>query len=167
MGHLIDDLLRFARVSQQPLVKETVDIRRLVLEVYEDLSLERGDRLVDLAVGELVPCQADPALLRQLLANLLSNSLKYTRHKEVARIEVGSGVKGGTVTYFARDNGGGFDMRYADKLFKVFERLHGEQEFEGDGVGLAIVQNIVQRHGGSVWGRGTPGAGAEFSFVLG
>jgi PAS domain S-box-containing protein len=167
MGHLIDDLLRFSRVSRQPLVKEMVDIRRLVLEVYDDLGLERGGRLVDLAVGELVPCQADPALLRQLLANLLSNSLKYTRHKEVARIEVGSGVKGGEVTYFVRDNGGGFDMRYADKLFKVFERLHGEHEFEGDGVGLAIVQNIVQRHGGSVWGRGTPGAGAEFSFVLG
>lgn len=166
MGKMIEDLLRFSRLSRHPLEKEMVDIGTLVLEVFDELRLERGGRRVDFTVAELPHCQADPVLLRQILSNLLSNAIKYTRNTEVARIEVGSNVTGAKTSYFVRDNGAGFDMQYAGNLFGVFQRLHSAQQFEGDGVGLAIVRNIVQRHGGTVWGHGIPGAGAEFSFVL-
>lgn len=166
MGKMIEDLLRFSRLSRHPLEKQMVDIGSMVLEIFDELRLERGGRCVDFTVADLPPCQADPALLRQILSNLLSNAIKYTRHTEVARIEVGSNVTGGKTSYFVRDNGAGFDMQYAGNLFGVFQRLHSAQQFEGAGVGLAIVRNIVQRHGGTVWGHGIPGAGAEFSFVL-
>lgn len=121
-------------------------------------------------MGDLPPCDADPALLQQVWTNLLSNAIKYTRGREVATIDVGwrsDGDPPGDPTYFVKDNGVGFDMRYVDKVFGVFQRLHRAEDFEGTGVGLAIVQRIILRHGGRVWAEAQPGQGATFSFTLG
>lgn len=120
-------------------------------------------------MSELPPCQADSALLKQVFVNLLSNALKFSRHREGAAVEVGwrRDLDDRTHhTYFVMDNGAGFDMRYADKLFRVFQRLHRPEEYEGTGVGLAIVQRIIHRHGGRVWAEGAPGKGAMFYFTL-
>jgi light-regulated signal transduction histidine kinase (bacteriophytochrome) len=164
---LIDDLLAFSRLGRQLLGKrETVDMDRLVRGVVEDLRPEREGRRVEIQVAELTAGEGDRALLRQVWTNLLSNAFKYTRKREVAIVEVGSSVEGGIVTYFVRDNGTGFDMRYAKKLFGVFQRLHRIEDFEGTGVGLAIVQRIVQRHGGRVWVEAAVDLGATFYFSL-
>ncbi len=166
MGRLIDDLLRFSRLSRQPLHKERVDMERLVRDLLRELAPEQAGRPVEVTVGDLPPAQADPALLRQVLFNLLSNALKFTRSRFPAQIEIGYRQDSPYgPAYFIRDNGVGFDMRYADKIFGVFQRLHGE-EFEGTGVGLAIVQRIVRRHGGEVWVQAQPDAGATFFFTL-
>jgi PAS domain S-box-containing protein len=169
MGRLIDDLLSFARLSRQPVRKQRVEPASLVRQCLEELGGEREGRRLEITVGDLPPCRAEPSLLKQVWVNLLSNALKYTRKRDVAHIEVGCRTGGpeGAPVYFVRDNGVGFDMRYAHKLFGVFQRLHRAEDFEGSGVGLAIVQRIVQRHGGRVWAEGRPGQGAEFSFILG
>ncbi|MRR36301.1 sensor histidine kinase, partial [bacterium] len=143
MAALIDDLLTFSRLSRHPLSRETVDPAGIVRDVLEELESDRAGRTVQVSVGELPPCQADPSLIRQVFANLLSNALKYSRKREDARIDVGSFHKDGATVYFVRDNGDGFDMAYADKLFGVFQRLHRSEDFEGTGVGLAIAHNIV------------------------
>lgn len=166
MGRLIDDLLAFSRLSRQSLTKQVVVLRDVAKQALEDLQAEQEGRQIEITFGTLPPCQADPALMRQVLVNLLSNALKYTRRREEARIEVGSLEEGGECIYFVRDNGAGFDMRYADKLFGVFQRLHRADEFEGTGVGLAIVQRIIYRHGGRVWGEAEPDKGATFFFTL-
>jgi len=137
-----------------------------VRQVLADLRAEQEGRYVEIVMGELPPCQADPGLLRQVWMNLLSNALKYTRKCEVARIEIGCQKQDGETVYFVRDNGTGFDMQYADKLFGVFQRLHRSEDYEGTGVGLAIVQRIVHRHGGRVWAEAAPGEGATFCFTL-
>jgi light-regulated signal transduction histidine kinase (bacteriophytochrome) len=134
--------------------------------VLEDLGPELGERRVEIVVDDLPPCQADPGLLKQVYANLLSNALKFSREREVARIHVGCLLQGRDRTYFVQDNGVGFDMRYADRLFGVFQRLHSDKEYEGTGVGLAIVQRIVHRHGGQVWGKAKVDEGATFYFTL-
>jgi light-regulated signal transduction histidine kinase (bacteriophytochrome) len=121
---------------------------------------------VVIAVGKLPPCKGDPALLRQVWVNLISNALKYSERRDPARIEIGFGEHGGAPAYYVRDNGAGFDMRYASKLFGVFQRLHRPEEYEGTGVGLAIVQRIIQRHGGRVWAESAPEQGASFYFSL-
>jgi light-regulated signal transduction histidine kinase (bacteriophytochrome) len=123
---------------------------------------------VEITIGDLPACEGDPGLLKQVLVNLLSNGFKYTRKREVAKIEVGALTPGGgqRPVYYVRDNGVGFDMRYANKLFGVFQRLHGAQEYPGTGVGLAIVQRIVHRHGGQVWAEASINQGATFYFVL-
>jgi PAS domain S-box-containing protein len=166
MGELIDDLLTFSRLSRQPLRKRAVDMGKLAREVLEELSAERQGRDVEVRVADLCVCQGDPALLKQVWVNLLSNALKYTRRRAAARVEIGCQRDNGTSVYFVRDNGTGFDMQYADKLFGVFQRLHRAEEFEGTGVGLAVVQRIVHRHGGRVWAEAAVDHGASFYFTL-
>jgi PAS domain S-box-containing protein len=167
MGQLIDDLLKFSRLGRQPINTRLVATDKLVSECLEDLLPERAARQVEFVIGELPACQGDPALLKQVWMNLLSNALKYTRKKDVAVIEVGCREEDqDAVTWFVRDNGAGFDMRYVHKLFGVFQRLHRAEEYEGTGVGLAIVQRIVHRHGGRVWAEGQLDKGATFFFTL-
>jgi PAS domain S-box-containing protein len=167
MGRLIDDLLNFSRLGRQPLSKQAVDTAKLVQQVLDSLNSEQEGRRVEISIGELPVCQGDPALLRQVWINLLSNALKFTRQREMARIEIGCQTNAdGEPVYFVKDNGVGFDMQYAGKLFGVFQRLHRAEEFEGAGVGLAIVQRIVRRHGGRVWAEAEPGGGATFYYTL-
>lgn len=166
MGQLIDDLLAFSRLSRQGLQRRTVLPVVLVREALDDLRLDREGREVDLVVHELPPCQADPALLRQVWLNLLSNALKYTRRCPHARIEIGALERDGEQVYYVRDNGAGFNMKYAGKLFGVFQRLHKATEYDGTGVGLAIVQRIVHRHGGRVWADAAVNHGATFYFTI-
>ncbi|WP_432835094.1 sensor histidine kinase [Dactylosporangium sp. CA-092794] len=167
MGELIDGLLAFSRLQRQELARRPVRLDRLVAQLWEELAVERGDRDVELVVGELPDALGDPRLVRQVVANLLGNAVKYTRDAHPARIEVGHQVTSdGEATYFVRDNGAGFDMRYADKLFKVFQRLHWAEDYEGTGIGLALAHRIVHRHGGQIWADAAPGAGATFWFTL-
>ena len=135
-------------------------------ETLDELRPSWKDRDVELRVGELPACWGDPALLKQVWVNLLSNALKFTRRREAAVIEVGAYEEGTHPVYYVKDNGVGFDMRYVGKLFGVFQRLHKAEEYEGTGVGLAIVQRIVHRHGGRVWAEAKVGQGATFWFTL-
>jgi signal transduction histidine kinase len=166
MGLLIDDLLTFSRLSRLPLRKQTVDMTKLVRDTFDELHSERQDRQVDLRVGEMPPTNGDTALLKQVWVNLLSNALKYTRQRQAATVEVGCARNNGEVVYFVRDNGTGFDMKYAHKLFGVFQRLHRADEFEGTGVGLAIVQRVINRHGGRIWSEAAVDRGATFYFTV-
>ena len=167
MDHLIEDLLNFSRLIRQPLNKQTIDTAALVADVLETFGAEQVGRSLEIRMGELPACQGDPGLLRQVWVNLLSNALKYTRLRDVVIIEIGSQLgDGGEVIYYVRDNGIGFDMAYADKLFSVFQRLHPDSEFEGTGVGLALVQRIILRHGGRIWAEARPNQGATFYFTL-
>jgi light-regulated signal transduction histidine kinase (bacteriophytochrome) len=166
MGALIDDLLAFSRLSRKPLTKQSVNMEALVQGALEELGPERTGRKIEFLNGALPATQGDPALLKQVWMNLLSNAIKYSRQAEQARIEIGSLAEPGAKVYFVRDNGAGFDMKYADKLFGVFQRLHRADEFEGTGIGLATVQRIVHRHGGRVWAEAQPDQGATFYFTL-
>ncbi len=166
MSQLIEDLLRFARFSRQPLSQQPVSLGNIVSRVVEDLRAKEPGRSVDIRIGELPECYGDAALLEQVMVNLLANAFKFTRGREPAIIEVGSQKPDTGIVYFVRDNGAGFDMKYADKLFGVFQRLHTAAQFEGTGVGLSIVQRIIQRHGGRIWAEGVPGQGAAFYFTL-
>jgi PAS domain S-box-containing protein len=166
MGNLIDDLLTFARLSRAPLSQHRVEPARLVRDIWEDLAPQREGRHVEFACGGLPACAGDAALLRQVWVNLLSNALKYSRPRDPAVIEIGSTAEAGETVYFVRDNGTGFDMRYAGKLFGVFQRLHRAEDFEGTGVGLAIVQRVIHRHGGRVWAKAEVDRGATFFFTL-
>jgi len=167
MGQLIDDLLAFSRLSRQPLTTRPIAPADLARQVLDDLRREQEGRRVDIVIGELPACQADPALLRQVFVNLLGNALKFTRGREVARIEVGCREIDGERAYFVQDNGAGFDMQYAHKLFGVFQRLHRAEDYAGTGVGLAIVQRIVHRHGGRAWAEAEVDKGATFYFTIG
>lgn len=168
MGQLIDGLLAFSRLQRQPLTRRPVDLVALVDQVWDELESDRADREVELAVGPLPQVYADVQLLRHVVTNLLDNALKYTgRIGRSARISVSAACDDrGDVTYTVRDNGIGFDMRYADKLFKVFQRLHRAEDYEGTGIGLALSARIVQRHGGRMWAEGRVDGGAEFHFML-
>jgi light-regulated signal transduction histidine kinase (bacteriophytochrome) len=166
MGRLIDDLLALSRLGRQALSRRRVDTAALVHETLAELTAGAADRPLEVRVGALVDCYGDPALLRQAWVNLLSNALKYTRGRTPAIVEVGCERRNGEVTYFVRDNGAGFDMRYAHKLFRAFQRLHRADEFDGTGVGLAIVKRIVDRHGGQVSVDAAIDAGATFRFTL-
>jgi len=167
MGRLIDDLLAFARLSRQPLRKRSVDPAELVRQCLHELRAEQDGRQVETRIGELLECAADPALLKQVWINLLANALKYTRQRDLAVIEIASRAEGAETIYIVRDNGVGFDMRYSDKLFGVFQRLHRAEDYEGTGVGLAIVQRIIHRHGGRIWAEAAVDRGATFHFTLG
>jgi len=166
MGALIDDLLTFSRLSRMPLNKRGVNSESLVRDVLADLAPVRAGRQIDLRISDLPPCAGDPALLKQVWINLLSNACKYTSRRELAVIEVGSLREKEETVYFVRDNGTGFDMLYAAKLFGVFQRLHRAEDYEGTGVGLAIVQRIVHRHGGRIWAEAAVDRGATFYFTL-
>jgi PAS domain S-box-containing protein len=174
MGRLIDDLLRFSRLSRQSLEKRPVDLSPLIEEIWSTLENDREGRNVELVVGWLPDCQGDPALLTQVFHNLLGNALKYSRRTVDAKIEIGflpqvtkAGGPPATNVYFVRDNGVGFDMQFAGKLFGVFQRLHRQEEYEGTGVGLAIVHRIIARHGGRIWAESEPDKGATFYLTIG
>jgi PAS domain S-box-containing protein len=167
MGRLIDDLLAFSRLGRQAMARKPIAPAEIARQVVADLRAEQAGRTVELRIGDLPECEADPALLRQVFTNLLSNALKFTRKRNPAVIEVGATQDGnGSETYFVRDNGVGFDMQYAGKLFGVFQRLHRNGEFEGTGVGLALVQRIILRHGGRIWAEAALDKGATFHFTL-
>lgn len=167
MGTLIDDLLALSRFSRQPLTTQNVAAGSLVQECLQTLSSEYDSARTCITIGEIPPCEGDPHLLKQVWINLISNALKYSSKRDAARVEIGSLQQADETVYFVRDNGAGFDMRYADKLFGAFQRLHGAREFPGNGVGLAIVQRIVNRHGGRVWAEAALNQGAAFFFTLG
>ncbi len=162
MGLLIDDLLAFSRLSRQELRTQPVDLGALAKEAWTELAPDRDGRRVELVVGELPTISGDPRLLKLVFVNLLGNALKFTRPRELARIEVGRSRADGADVCFVRDNGVGFDARYSDKLFGVFQRLHRADQFEGTGVGLATVARILHRHGGRVWADGALDQGATF-----
>lgn len=168
MGQLIADLLAFARQNQTPLTRRPLVLEDVVHACFTELEGERRGRRVDLRLGALPACQADPSLIKQVFINLLSNAIKFTRPRDPALIEVGSlpGRPGESAVYYVKDNGVGFDMRYVDKVFMVFQRLHAQEEYEGTGVGLALVEKIVSRHGGRVWAEAIPGRGATFFLTL-
>jgi signal transduction histidine kinase/AmiR/NasT family two-component response regulator len=166
MGRLIDDLLRFARMGRYVLQKTNLEMDQIVAEAVEQLREANSSREVDFRVDSLPPAHADASLMRQVWLNLLSNALKFSQSRKPRLIEVGGAIQDDDAVYFVRDNGVGFDMKYADKLFKVFQRLHSPDEFEGTGVGLSLVQRIVHRHGGRVWAEAELDRGATFYFSL-
>lgn len=194
MDQLIEDLLKFCRFSRAPLNRRPVDLNAIVKRVLNELRAREPERAIEVELAELPGCEGDPSLLEQVVINLLSNAFKFTRKVANARVEVGTivqdvapdedasarsnspapgsagppaqGARETERVYFVRDNGAGFDMKYADNLFGVFQRLHSREQFEGTGVGLSIVQRILQRHGGRIWAESTPGRGATFFFVL-
>lgn len=167
MGTLIDDLLSFSRMGRAEMTETTVDPLELVEGVRRDLELARGCGAIEWRISRLPQVRGDRAMLRQVFANLLDNAVKYSRKKEHAVIEIDCvGEEGDRSVFRVRDNGAGFDMKYSDKLFGVFQRLHRADEFEGTGIGLANVQRIVKRHGGRVWAEGRLGEGASIYFTL-
>jgi PAS domain S-box-containing protein len=166
MGILIDDLLAFSRMGRQSLSPVELNIAELARDVLQEVQRDRPDRELELACGDLPPARADRSTMRQVLVNLLSNAAKYAKKDGPIRIEIGATADDDYNTYWVRDFGVGFDMRFADKLFRVFQRLHPAEEFEGTGVGLALVERIVTRHGGRVWAEGVVGEGACFYFTL-
>ncbi|HEY5994108.1 MAG TPA: ATP-binding protein, partial [Gallionellaceae bacterium] len=166
MARLIDDILAFSRLGRKEMTQNEVDMTQLANETSADLASSREGRNVKLEIGELPPAHGDAAMLRQVWVNLLSNAIKFTRTRQEARIDVSGRVEGSELVYCVRDNGVGFDMQFADKLFGVFQRLHSMEEFEGTGAGLAIVKRIVTRHGGRVWADGKVNEGAAFYFAL-
>jgi light-regulated signal transduction histidine kinase (bacteriophytochrome) len=163
---LIDGLLFFSRMGRAEMGRTVVDTDRLLREALNDLRFETDGRDIDWKIGELPEVHGDPSLLRQVFQNLLGNALKYTRPREKAVIEVSGTTDEDNVVFLVRDNGVGFDETYVEKLFGVFQRLHGSEEFEGTGIGLATVARIVHRHGGHVWAEGRVGEGATFYFSL-
>ncbi|MEI7729133.1 MAG: PAS domain S-box protein [Verrucomicrobiota bacterium] len=166
MGHLVDDLLALSRLNRQAMTAETIAPAELVQAALELLRGEQAGRHVTITVGELPTCRGDRGLLKQVFVNLISNALKFTRQRDPAIIEIGCRCQAGEAVFFVRDNGAGFDMRYVHKLFGVFQRLHRAEEYEGTGIGLAIVQRMVHRHGGRVWAEGEVDHGATFYFTL-
>ncbi len=167
MGQLIDDLLALSRLGRQPLNKVIVSMEQLAREAFAKAAEQEPNRQFEFTLDPIPDCRVDPSLFHQALFNLFSNAIKFTRHRSPARIRMGQRETSGEAVYFVEDNGAGFDMRYADKLFGVFQRLHTTDEFEGTGVGLAIVKRIIERHGGRVWAEAAPERGATFFFTLG
>jgi PAS domain S-box-containing protein len=166
MGQLIDALLMLSRVSRSEMQHEQVDLAALAHAIVADLGARSPTRSIAWVIAHDLVTTGDERLLRAALDNLLGNAWKFTRGREDARIELGMTSENGHPVYFVRDNGAGFDMAYADKLFAPFQRLHGTSEFEGTGIGLATVQRIVHRHGGRIWAEGAVGEGATFSFTF-
>lgn len=166
MAQLIEDLLALSRLGRREIRKTRLDLAALSAAAFKEIKGADPERQIDLTVTDLPPAYGDSSLMRQVLVNLLSNAFKFTKPREDAVIEVGGRLADGENVYYVKDNGVGFDMRYQEKLFGVFQRLHKQGEFEGTGVGLAIVQRILLRHGGRTWAEGKPGEGATFYFAL-
>ena len=167
MSQIIEGLLNLSRIGRRPINKKRVDIKEMVKETYELLSeAERKDRKIDFTIKPCPSILADPQLLKIVLTNLLSNALKFIRKCKKAEIEFGCKTKDKKTIFYVKDNGIGFDMKYADKLFSPFQRLHHKEEYEGSGIGLATVQRIIQRHGGQIWVESKPGSGTSFYFTL-
>jgi two-component system sensor histidine kinase/response regulator len=166
MNGLIDSLLNFSRLGRGQLTKVIVDMNKLVSTIIEELETIQVNKNLRWNIRELSPAKGDAKLLKQVFFNLISNAIKYSAKKDNPEIEISCQLNPQEVTYYVKDNGAGFKMEYKNKLFGVFQRLHGDSEFEGTGIGLAIVQRIVVRHGGSVWGEGEVDKGATFYFSL-
>jgi PAS domain S-box-containing protein len=166
MGQLIDDLLSFSRLGRKELVNTRFDMEALVRTAWTELTVLNPEQRIQFSVQKLPPAQGDATLIKEVVVNLLSNAIKFTKFRETATVEVGTYPEKERNVYYVKDNGVGFDMQYYYKLFGVFQRLHNTDEFEGTGVGLAIVQRIIGRHGGRVWADGKVGEGATFYFTL-
>src|SRR5918994_6474884 len=182
MAQLIDDLLTFSRLGRQPILRQVVSLDRMVRRLVDERNAEDPQRRIEVHIGSLGECEGDASLIEQVLVNLISNAFKFTRDRDPASIEIdrlqrgnegcrqhsdeGGQQRGEEQVYFVRDNGAGFDMKYAGKLFGVFQRLHSTSQFEGTGVGLSIVQRIIERHGGRIWAESAPDKGATFFFTL-
>ena len=166
MGQLVEDLLAFSRVGREPINKRRIETRRLAREALAELRDAQEGRDVEVLIDELPPCRADRALLKQVFLNLLANALKFTRSCERVEIRVGFTETDGETVYFVRDNGLGFDMSHAESIFLAFHRLNRTRDFEGSGVGLALVKRIIERHDGRIWAESVEECGATFYFVL-
>ena len=166
MGKLIDDLLSFSKIGRSGLNPSEIDMKKMVRQVFEGMTSPSETKRIKLTIGKMHKAFGDVTLLGQVWINLLSNAIKYSSKNEISEISVGSSISDGMITYYIKDKGVGFDMQYVHKLFGVFQRLHSEAEFEGNGVGLAIVQIIIYKHGGKVWAEGEVGKGATFYFSL-
>jgi len=166
MGLLIDELLSFSRLGRKELVKVKIPMQELVINICDELKTEKDNHNIIFHVNNVLPADGDITTIKQVWLNLVSNAIKYSRRQAVPVISIGSEKKEDEIIYHIKDNGAGFDMRYADKLFGVFQRLHSDEEFEGIGVGLAIVHRIITKHGGRVWAEGKTNEGATFYFTL-
>jgi light-regulated signal transduction histidine kinase (bacteriophytochrome) len=166
MGALIDDLLAFSRIGRAETRASTVSLRQLVNEVVEEMRPDLAGRTVTWRIGDLPDLYCDRPMLRMVFVNLITNAIKFTRLRERAEIEIGSCEDARGLVLYVRDNGVGFDMKYSNKLFRVFQRLHRSEEFEGTGIGLATVQRIIQRHGGTVSAEGLVNGGATLFLAV-
>jgi light-regulated signal transduction histidine kinase (bacteriophytochrome) len=166
MGRMVDELLIFHRLSRSPMEKVTLQPAEVIRDVLHEIRPDSADRKIGVVVQELPICQADRSMLRLVFRNLILNALKFTQGRETANIVIGSERGNDKTVYYVRDDGVGFDQRYADKLFGTFQQLHGPKEFEGMGMGLAIVQRIIHRHGGLIWAHSRVNEGATFYFTL-
>jgi signal transduction histidine kinase len=166
MAQLISDLLTFSRLGRAKMKKSNINMEKLARDIFEELEGISPERKLKMKMNALPPAYGDEAMIREVLVNLFSNAIKFSRKEESSLIEVGGELKGNENIYYIKDNGVGFDMRYRDKLFGVFQRLHGQEEFEGTGVGLALVQRVIHRHEGRVWAEGKVDEGATFYFTL-
>lgn len=166
MFQLIDDLLAFFHLKRQKIEVSSIDMGGLAKNVFDDLKNIAPERMLQLDIKPLPSAYGDRSMIRQILMNLLSNAIKFTKFRETGMIEIGGWVENGENIYYVKDNGAGFDMEKADKLFCVFQRLHNPEKFEGNGVGLALVQRIIHQHGGRVWAEGRVNEGATFYFTL-
>jgi light-regulated signal transduction histidine kinase (bacteriophytochrome) len=166
MGQLIDDLLDFSRLGRKSVSFASINMKETVESIVREQTADLKDRKLAIKILDLQPAQGDLAMIRQVWINLISNALKYSSKKEISKIEIGFFKQDAKKVYYVSDNGAGFDMKYSDKLFGVFQRLHKMNEFEGTGVGLALVKTIIKRHGGDVWAEGKVNEGAKFYFSL-
>jgi light-regulated signal transduction histidine kinase (bacteriophytochrome) len=166
MGHLIDDLLAFSRIGRAETRYMPVDLEQLTRECVAELREDTKGREIVWRIGSLPICQGDRSMLRMVIVNLLSNAIKFTRMRQPAEIEIGCTERDHEIEVFVRDNGAGFDMQYVGKLFGVFQRLHPMEQFEGTGIGLATVQRVIRRHGGTVRAESALDRGATFYFSM-
>ena len=166
MGVLIDDLLQFSRTGRLEMRQKVINMNAVLAEVLASLRHDHSQRVIEWTVGDMPPVFGDEAMLRLVWVNLLSNAVKFTQTRKKARIKIGARAENGEYVFFVRDNGVGFDMQYAHKLFGVFQRLHSMEEFEGTGIGLANVRRIVLRHQGRTWVESELDKGATFYFAL-